>query len=690
MPMRPPHRFALPVLTDRTFENPASFGPGVVPPTRPDPFVVRHRGRYYCFATGEDAVSLSVSDDLVSWRILPDALVHEGRHSYWAPCVAQIDGTFYLYYSSSVAGSDDPHDELLFVARSERIEGPYGDIRQLSTTFAIDPHVVCDDDGRWYMFYSTNEPTGLDEENAGTSILVDRLLSPVEPEGRPRPVVVPSVDVEVYEKNRFGSGRDWYTIEGGAFFTHGRNAYLTYSGNAFVRPDYFIGYATADRSRSIGELDWTKRSAVLEEGPLVARSDRVEGTGHNSIITAPNLVDHWIVYHGRDAAVPIDEAAEQRIMRIDPLFFSGDRVVTPAPSSSVQDAPARPTVSTRFDGPVLPDGWRVVQGTPLHRDGSVVAADSDRLLLALAHRSAAYVAEVAVRATRGHAGARFGVVPWLADDGDYVEVLYDAGTRSAITRRHRSGFVSTLETREVVGAAVDHWATLRIERTIDRVEVRLGQELLSSVGVDPAPALVGLVSIRTRTEFGHFALTDALALFGRDLASLGAVMTLTPEALVDEHGVTARSSHPLVLERAGLDDGLAVTCGYELLDLAGRIDVYPWYASEHDHVRVGVRAGSYTIEEVRDGVRTVRATGESPFLRHASVRVRRAADRLVVHVDAAVHELSDARRGPGRWRAEVAGGARLISYEEVSYAERRMDREAARSGAASMSHQEDH
>jgi len=46
----------------------------------------------------------------------------------------------------------------------------------------------------------------------------------------------------------------------------------------------------------------------------------VEGTGHNSVVKAPNNVDDWVVYHGRNVNKIFDESMEQRQMRMDPLM----------------------------------------------------------------------------------------------------------------------------------------------------------------------------------------------------------------------------------------------------------------------------------------------------------------------------------------------------------------------------------
>lgn len=49
---------------------------------------------------------------------------------------------------------------------------------------------------------------------AGTIILLDEMLSPEQFAGNPKPVLLPTLEQEIFAKDRFGDGRDWYTLEG--------------------------------------------------------------------------------------------------------------------------------------------------------------------------------------------------------------------------------------------------------------------------------------------------------------------------------------------------------------------------------------------------------------------------------------------------------------------------------------------
>ena len=79
------------------------------------------------------------------------------------------------------------------------------------------------------------------------------------------------------------------------------------------------------------ELEWHKYPDPYTFCPLLKRNGQVEGTGQNTVAKAPNLVDEWIVYHGRNAADELVLGTEQRNMRIDPLYFNGRHMMCSGP-----------------------------------------------------------------------------------------------------------------------------------------------------------------------------------------------------------------------------------------------------------------------------------------------------------------------------------------------------------------------
>lgn len=642
------------------YRNPLRYADGVER-TDPDPFVLQHRGRYYAYSTGVTQVNVSVSTDLVEWTRLDAALAVAGRGHYWAPCVLYADGTFYMYVSFRAEHSDDPHDELLHVATSDRPEGPFTVAARLFDTFSIDPHVVSDGEGGYVMFYSTNDVTGLDDDYVGTSILADRLLDFDRLEGSPRAIVRPSLPEEMFQRDRFGDGRDWYTIEGATYVTRGDRAYLTYSGNAYEREDYFIGQAGAPLRSAPHELAWQKHPSPHDYAPLMRRSADVEGTGHNSIVRAPNLVDDWIVYHGRDAATPLLPGVEQRTMRMDPLLHTSRCLLAPAPSLGERDAPARPEIFDDFAGEAIDGTWDVRGGSARVDDGCLRTDAAERTCLIGSTAAAAYVAEVWLRAERSDRGARAGaIVAWWSDD-DFVEVTADAASASLVARRWRQGLGTIVASAPLRRAHLDRWQQVRIRRVFEHVEVRVGDATSLEFGISDRAGFVGLVSERTAAAFSAFALTRHLDLWGRDLAAAGHVFAVAPRRAVDDAGLAAAPGRAIVLSGAG-DLFSATVQEFSLSAPDGVVTLFPW----GDELQLTIDRAGYTLGgSAGDGERH---PFDPPFVDASSVAVRcaRSGARASVQVGRRVHPLSLTAAEPGTQRIELVG-ARLARYEWTAH-----------------------
>lgn len=55
----------------------------------------------------------------------------------------------------------------------------------------------------------------------------------------------PTINEEIYQKDRFKKGQHWHTIEGAFYFYKEGTHYLMYSGACYQNPTYFIGYSIA-------------------------------------------------------------------------------------------------------------------------------------------------------------------------------------------------------------------------------------------------------------------------------------------------------------------------------------------------------------------------------------------------------------------------------------------------------------
>ena len=285
----------------------------------PDPYMISHGGKYYCYSTGYQGVNVLQSDNLESFEHMGFALSYENEVAYWAPAVLYYQRLFYMYYSSLKKGEPDVHQQAIKVAVADNPLGPFEYKKTLYEPFSIDPHVI-EKNGELYMFYSANITHG---EKIGTVILADKMQDPYTPCNNSRVIISPSIEQEIFAKNRFGDGRDWYTIEGAFYFEQGSTGYLMYSANAWTHGDYFVGYATCDASVPLYKAIFEKYPNADEYRPLLGKDEHFTGCGHNSVI-ADAAGRLYIVYHGRSVDAKIDEVASNgRQLCISGLTIKG-------------------------------------------------------------------------------------------------------------------------------------------------------------------------------------------------------------------------------------------------------------------------------------------------------------------------------------------------------------------------------
>lgn len=297
-----------------------------------DPFVLRHKGRYYAYGTGSEVSEcmpfpVLTSLDLVKWDSAGWALVPlPEANQYWAPEVAFSAGVFYMYYS---ADGVEGRDHQIRVATSTTPTGPFldsGRILAPDTPFSIDAHPFQDCDGTWYLFYACDFLAIEGDYRIGTGIVVDRMLDMMTLAGKPRVVVRPHSDWQLFEAQRaiYGGVFDWHTIEGPSLRVHDGRYYCFYSGGAWSSDTYGISYVVADHP--LGPF----RRPAIEAPILKSVPEKVIGPGHNSFVRGPDDREEYIVYH---AWLP-DMSA--RLMRIDRLIWRNGEPVINGPTWTPQ------------------------------------------------------------------------------------------------------------------------------------------------------------------------------------------------------------------------------------------------------------------------------------------------------------------------------------------------------------------
>ena len=287
---------------------------------QPDPFILEDNEKLYIYVTAHDGVEAYSADDLFgTWHYEGIVFSVAGRVEYWAPSVIKYQGRYYVYVSSST----DEEFEYMHAAVADSPLGPFKDEKCFYKRFSIDSHVVETAKGL-FLWYSEDN-TACDR--IGTRIFIDKLIDPMTPANEPKEVLVPTMDEEIFKRNRFGDGRDWHTIEGAYWFREGDWQYLMYSGGCYDNESYHIGYATAKSDEEdLTKVDFVKHTASGAFDPVMIKNDFEEGTGHHSVIKYRG--EYYAIYHGRD---PISEKredfAEARTARVCKLNVK-DGVIT--------------------------------------------------------------------------------------------------------------------------------------------------------------------------------------------------------------------------------------------------------------------------------------------------------------------------------------------------------------------------
>ena len=287
---------------------------------QPDPYILKTAEGYFIYATGAEGVQVYHADSPFGvWEYVGIGLTEEDCHEYWAPCVVSREEKYYMYYSSFPVGHVDVHEQAVKVAVSERPDGGFRYVKTMLAPFSIDPHVV-KSGGNYYIFYSVNDYKA---ERAGTYIVVDKMKDMFTAEGTPVPVVLPSLDEEIFQRDRFRKGQHWHTVEGAFYFRKGNDHFCMYSGNCYQRETYFVGYSHAYGAEDdLRKLKFKKmpRSDVYE--PLLCRNGEESGTGHNSVLEEDGK--YYIVYHGRDSDPAV--GGERRAARIREMYADGEKL----------------------------------------------------------------------------------------------------------------------------------------------------------------------------------------------------------------------------------------------------------------------------------------------------------------------------------------------------------------------------
>jgi beta-xylosidase len=311
-----------------------------------DPDVLLHDGVYYLYATSITNLGYFVwtSTDLVHWRRHEEMALSRdhlswGNSNFWAPDAIHYNGKFYLFYNCVGPVGYGRMSHRLCAAISDNPLGPFKEVRGPlwdAGKAMIDAHVFLDpaDNDKPYLYYSLDH-----SEN-------------VQPNGRQAsqlyvvPLAADLLSVAGEPTFCFGATQTWEGKpkiedtwnEAPFVFRRDNGTYvMMYSARVFSDPLYAVGYATS--KSPLGP--WEK----APENPILKRTRRVSGPGHNCVVPSPDGSELFVVYHTHQDL----DGGHDRELNIDRL------TITDEPDGGVKLRILGPTRTPQL----LPSGARV-------------------------------------------------------------------------------------------------------------------------------------------------------------------------------------------------------------------------------------------------------------------------------------------------------------------------------------------
>ncbi|MDQ0058758.1 family 43 glycosylhydrolase [Paenibacillus harenae] len=292
-----------------TYQNP------VFEPVLADPVVLRGDDGYiYAYGTEDDwgdgegsrVVPVVRSKDMTRWEYVGEAFAEKPawkEGGIWAPDVVKHEGKYYMYYTMSLWGDQNPGIGL---AIADSPEGPFEDRGMLLTSeqmgvYAIDPMFIVDD-GKPYLFFGgiTSGIFGIQLSKDGQSLAGE--MFQISGTGYEAPYIVKR-------------GQYYYFFGSAGTCCEGADS------------TYRVGVARAESLRG-PYLNKAGADIMYHEGDTIlsgyfpgTEAEKFVGPGHNSIITDDNGTD-WIVYHAIDVNYPkFGHGASRRPLMIDELVW---------------------------------------------------------------------------------------------------------------------------------------------------------------------------------------------------------------------------------------------------------------------------------------------------------------------------------------------------------------------------------
>ena len=333
------------VTDSDTFQNPITVpnhwtAPNNLPYGIGDPYVLKHNGTYYLYASTQDSrwgFRIWTSRDLVNWEWAADCNTSAATNGQreddansrfqgaYAPEVFYRGGKFWLLTSR------DQRPHRVYVSDSPL--GPF--THKYNYAFPngvgneIDGHIFIDDNGQKY-FYSA---TGSKIRVANLSDSGDDLFKNV------------SNSREFDDLTVSGKWTEAPTV-----FKRKDLYYMTYCGNHVISPTYRVEYGMGTSPTNISEAGLGDNMLICSTGNGLKlnngeTADGQIGLGHNGIVVGPDLDTYYMAYHNLMGDYGVGPYRNYNLDRI--VFADDGKMSVLGPTTWAQDVPARPEVEYR-------------------------------------------------------------------------------------------------------------------------------------------------------------------------------------------------------------------------------------------------------------------------------------------------------------------------------------------------------
>ena len=542
------------MMSNSTYKNPIARNGDFA-----DPFVLRHNGVYYLYATNP-GVPVWTSLDLVNWEkrgnsvqdaTFPDLVP-------FAPEVVYREGAFYMYTSPSGRGHA--------VLRASDPLGPFVTVAE-NVGHSIDGHVFDDGDGRSYFYWAGDEGIWAAE------------------------ITTPTTFGEPVLTGAFMNG--W--TEGPLILKRDGIYHMTLTGNHYLSPGYRIDAA-------VSESPETGYRPHPLNPILVSTVGEVVGLGHSSSVIGPDLVSTYMIYHNlnQDAS---------RDLNLDRQVFHGGLTHVHGPSREAP-TPGRPDAEFR-PGATDPDAWHSTSNAVEVRGDELVVKSGGRAvwLAATAAAGSDFVAEFSLR-SNGGLGSH-GVLIEDTETGEPLLTL-EMSHREPVLQAVGPGSLAleqvALRRSEIVGAL----HTIGVSRAGSRWDVAFnGRSVLTIQDGSEAAIVPSVFGHGSDVLIGYCALTRCTAL-ASDRASVKPVPGRFPaDVSAANQRVALQTGSDVPLEAVVLERGDEIS--YDLLVHQGGMHDVMLQGDFEAGTRIEIHSGvDSTVVASSEGDRGLSARLELP------------------------------------------------------------------------------